>query len=440
MKLNRNIIQLSLVSVGIFLILGTYFLYPKIKEKKFIQNETVVKEQDVEKKTKDSVFENVEYKGIYNVNNSFTVKSKKAKISDEDPNLVYLTSMNVTFHMQDGKVINITSEKGKYNKVTYDCFFEDNVRATDSQTIIKADNLDLLSSEDYANVYNNVFLTSDNGSLKADRIHYNFIKKLYQVTMFDEKTVKKKFRIIKFKSKPILSVKNISKSFDSRVILRKIDIHLNKGEMLGLLGSNGAGKSTFMNIVLGLLKCDFGDIFLGNTKLTNLAIHQRSKLGIAYLPQQTSIFRGLTVYENLLAIAQIAIKKNAEQKEIVEKLMAEFSITHLRDVKATALSGGERRRTEIARCLINNPKVLLLDEPFAGVDLLSIQDIKGLLLKLQARGCAVLVTDHNASQLLSVVDRAYVIANGIIVANGTPRQIASNNEAKKLYFGENFTY
>jgi len=192
MKLNRNIIQLSLVSVGIFLILGTYFLYPKIKEKKFIQNETVVKEQDVEKKTKDSVFENVEYKGIYNVNNSFTVKSKKAKISDEDPNLVYLTSMNVTFHMQDGKVINITSEKGKYNKVTYDCFFEDNVRATDSQTIIKADNLDLLSSEDYANVYNNVFLTSDNGSLKADRIHYNFIKKLYQVTMFDEKTVKVK--------------------------------------------------------------------------------------------------------------------------------------------------------------------------------------------------------------------------------------------------------
>ena len=250
----------------------------------------------------------------------------------------------------------------------------------------------------------------------------------------------KKFRIIKFKSKPILSVKSISKSFDSRIILRKIDLHLNKGEMLGLLGSNGAGKSTFMNIVLGLLKCDFGDIFLGNTKLTNLAIHQRSKLGIAYLPQQTSIFRGLTVYENLLAIAQIVIKKSADQKEMVEKLMAEFSITHLRDVRATALSGGERRRTEIARCLINNPKILLLDEPFAGVDLLSIQDIKGLLLKLQARGCAVLVTDHNASQLLSVVDRAYVIANGNIVANGTPREIVNTSAAKKLYFGEDFTF
>jgi len=249
----------------------------------------------------------------------------------------------------------------------------------------------------------------------------------------------KKFRIIKFKSKPVFTAKNISKSFGERAVLRKIDIHLNKGEMLGLLGSNGAGKSTFMNIVLGLLKSDFGDIFLGNTKLTPLPIHQRSKLGIAYLPQQTSIFRGLTVYENLLGIAQIVKKSTADQKDVVEKLMAEFSITHLRDVKATALSGGERRRAEIARCLINNPKVLLLDEPFAGVDLLSIQDIKGLLLKLQNRGCAVLVTDHNASQLLSVVDRAYVLANGNIVANGTPRQIINTTDAKKLYFGEDFT-
>ena len=248
----------------------------------------------------------------------------------------------------------------------------------------------------------------------------------------------KKFRIIKFKSKPILSVKNVAKSFDGRIILRKIDIHLNKGEMLGLLGSNGAGKSTFMNIVLGLLKADFGDIFLNNVKLTNLPIHERSKLGIAYLPQQTAIFRGLTVYENLMGIAQIVKKNSKEQKDIVEKLMAEFSITHLRDVKATALSGGERRRTEIARCLIINPKVLLLDEPFAGVDLLSLQDIKSLLIKLQARGCAVLVTDHNASQLLSVVDRAYVIANGTIVANGAPRQIANSAEAKRLYFGEDF--
>jgi len=249
----------------------------------------------------------------------------------------------------------------------------------------------------------------------------------------------KKFRIIKFKSKPILSAKSVSKSFDARVVLRKIDVHLNQGEMLGLLGGNGAGKSTFMNIILGIVRCDFGDIFLNNIKLTNLAIHERAKLGIAYLPQQTAIFRGLTVFENLLGIAQIVKKDSTEQREIVEKLMAEFSITHLRDIKATALSGGERRRTEIARCLISNPKILLLDEPFAGVDLLSIQDLKGLLVKLQSRGCAVLITDHNASQLLSVVDRAYVIANGTIVANGTPRQIVNTAEAKKLYFGEDFS-
>ena len=249
----------------------------------------------------------------------------------------------------------------------------------------------------------------------------------------------KKFRIIKFKSKPILSAKSISKSFGKRVILRKIDIHLNRGEMLGLLGSNGAGKSTFMNIVLGVLKPDFGDVFLGNTKLTTLAIHERAKLGLAFLPQLSSIFRGLTVFENLLAIAQIAKKKAKEQKEIVDRLMTEFSITHIKDVKATALSGGEVRRVEIARSLINNPSVLLLDEPFAGVDLLALQDIKSLLLKLQNRGCAVLLTDHNASQLLSIVDRAYVIANGTIVANGTPLQIVNMSEAKKFYFGEDFT-
>jgi len=249
----------------------------------------------------------------------------------------------------------------------------------------------------------------------------------------------KKFRIIKFKSKPILSAKNVSKSFGKRVILRKIDIHLNRGEMLGLLGSNGAGKSTFMNIILGVLKPDFGDVFLGNTKLTTLAIHERAKLGLAFLPQQSSIFRGLTVFENLLAVAQIAKKKSEVQKKIVEKLMTEFSITHLKNVKATALSGGEVRRVEIARCLINNPSVLLLDEPFAGVDLLALEDIKSLLLKLQNRGCAVLLTDHNAGQLLSIVDRAYVIANGTVVANGTPLQIVNMSEAKKFYFGEDFT-
>ena len=248
----------------------------------------------------------------------------------------------------------------------------------------------------------------------------------------------KKFRILKFKSKPILVARNISKSFDKRLVLRKIDIQLNKGEMCGLLGSNGAGKSTFFHILLGIVKGDYGSIHLNGLNISDLPIHQRSKLGISYLPQQTSIFRGLTVYENLLAIAQITKKGLARQQDVVEKLMAEFSLTALWNVRANALSGGERRRVEIARCLVNDPKILLLDEPFANVDLLSIQDTKNLLLNLQSRGCGILVTDHNASQLLSIVDRAYVIANGTIIANGTPRQIVSTSIAREKYFGENF--
>ena len=162
-----------------------------------------------------------------------------------------------------------------------------------------------------------------------------------------------------------------------------------------------------------------------------------TSLPVLGVPIESKKLKGL---DSLLSIAQIVKKRASDQKAIVEKLMVEFSITHLKDVMATSLSGGEMRRTEIARCLVSNPKILLLDEPFAGVDLLSIEDIKGLLIKLQARGCAVLVTDHNASQLLSVVDRAYVMANGSIVAHGTPREIVNTSEAKKLYFGENFTY
>ena len=250
----------------------------------------------------------------------------------------------------------------------------------------------------------------------------------------------KKFRIIKFKSKPILLAKSVSKSFDGRVILRKIDIHLNQAEMLGLLGSNGAGKSTFMNIVLGLLKCDFGDIFLGNIKLTNLAIHERSKLGISYLPQQTAIFRGLTVYENLLGIAQIVKKGSKEQEEIVEKLMVEFSITHLRDVKATALSGGERRRTEIARALAVDPKFILLDEPFAGVDPIAVEDIQSIISILKKKNIGILITDHNVQETLAITDKTYLMFEGKILLEGVPEKLAEDEMVRKVYLGKNFEF
>ncbi len=192
MKANRNIIQLSLISIGLVLILGTYFLYPKINEKKFIKNKSIVTTETTEEKIEENLFENIEYKGIYGLDNSFVVKSNKAEISDDEPNIVYMEEMHVILYMKTGKIINITSDKGRYDKVTYDCFFENNVKATDDKTIIFADNLDLLSSDDYAIVYNNVSLNSEEGQLQADKIDYNFIKKLYRVTMFDNETVKVK--------------------------------------------------------------------------------------------------------------------------------------------------------------------------------------------------------------------------------------------------------
>lgn len=254
----------------------------------------------------------------------------------------------------------------------------------------------------------------------------------------------KRFRIIKWKKdRPVLAAKSISKSFDGKMVLRKVDLELQKGELLGFLGSNGAGKSTFMSIVLGLQKPNHGDIFLGTKKITSLPIHSRAQMGIGFLPQQSSIFRGtMTVFDNIYGVAQIARKEltNFQRKSLTDNLMAEFSITHLRDIRATALSGGERRRLEICRCLVTNPSVLLLDEPMSGVDLLSIQDIKRLLNKLQTRSDPVscIISDHNAGQLLQIVDRAVVLANGVIVANDKPRRLVNHPEARRLYFGEDF--
>ena len=254
----------------------------------------------------------------------------------------------------------------------------------------------------------------------------------------------KRFRIVKWKKdRPVLSAKSISKSYGNKTVLRKVDLELRRGEMLGFLGSNGAGKSTFMSIVLGLQRSDYGDVFLGSKKITSLPIHSRAQMGIGFLPQQSSIFRGsMTVFDNIYGISEISRKdlSKAQKIDLAEKLMAEFSITHLRDVRATALSGGERRRLEICRCLVTNPRVLLLDEPMAGVDLLSIQDIKSLLFKLQSRPDPVscIISDHNASQLLKIVDRAVVLANGVIVANDSPRELVNHPEARRLYFGQDF--
>ena len=249
----------------------------------------------------------------------------------------------------------------------------------------------------------------------------------------------KKFRILKFKSKPILTVKGIVKSINNRVILRKIDFEINKGEIFGLLGPNGAGKSVTFNVLLGIMKADHGNVFVEGTRITNFAIHERAKkFRIGYIPQNDSVFKGLTCEDNLKAIAEIAIKDRVKQESVVQELLSEFNLSHLRNVKANNLSGGERKKLVIARALVNNPKILLMDEPYGAVDPINIDMIKKIIIDLQKKGVSVLITDHSAQNVLSIVDRCSIISGGEIITSGKPKEIIHNNKARQLYFGENF--
>lgn len=249
----------------------------------------------------------------------------------------------------------------------------------------------------------------------------------------------KKFRILKFKSKPILTVKGISKLIDKRVILRKIDFEINKGEIFGLLGPNGAGKSVTFNVLLGIMKADHGNVFVEGTRITNFAIHERAKkFRIGYIPQNDSVFKGLSCINNLKAIAEITIKDRVKQESVVEELLSEFNLSHLRNVIANNLSGGERKKLVIARALVNNPKILLMDEPYGAVDPINIDMIKKIIIDLQKKGVSVLITDHSAQNVLSIVDRCSIISGGEIITSGKPKEIIHNNKARQLYFGENF--
>jgi len=249
----------------------------------------------------------------------------------------------------------------------------------------------------------------------------------------------KKFRILKFKSKPILTVKGISKLIDKRVILRKIDFEINKGEIFGLLGPNGAGKSVTFNVLLGIMKADHGNVFVEGTRITNFAIHERAKkFRIGYIPQNDSVFKGLSCIDNLKAIAEITIKDRVKQESVVEELLSEFNLSHLRNVIANNLSGGERKKLVIARALVNNPKILLMDEPYGAVDPINIDMIKKIIIDLQRKGVSVLITDHSAQNVLTIVDRCSIISGGEIITSGKPKEIIHNNKARQLYFGENF--
>ena len=250
--------------------------------------------------------------------------------------------------------------------------------------------------------------------------------------------MRKGFRIIKFKKdKPVFQVKDVSKSFDGRPILKKINMQMFPGEIVGLLGPNGSGKSTLYSTIIGEHQADTGKILINNVDISELPIHERAEAGIGYLSQQRSVF-GMSVYDNLLGVCQLSIKGNESQINMVEKLLDEFNLQHLRNIHSNVLSGGEVRRLMMARILINKPSVILLDEPMAALDPIVVQDIQKYILKIQSYGCAILVTDHQVRNLFDIVDRAYVLGEQSIIAQGKPNEILKSSKAIELYFGTQY--
>ena len=235
-----------------------------------------------------------------------------------------------------------------------------------------------------------------------------------------------------------LEVRSIAKSYDRRAVLHDVSLDVSRGEVVGLLGPNGAGKTTCFYSIMGLVKPDSGRIFLDSQDITELPMYRRAILGIGYLPQETSIFRGMTVEQNILAVLEVAEPDRAARLERLEKLLGEFGLAGLRDSPALALSGGERRRCEIARSLAADPSIMLLDEPFAGIDPISISDIRDLVRELKQRDIGVLITDHNVRETLDIVDRACIIYDGQVLFQGTPQALVADHEVRRLYLGESF--
>ena len=236
-----------------------------------------------------------------------------------------------------------------------------------------------------------------------------------------------------------LVAKNIGKSYKNRTVLRDISLYVKQGEAVGLLGPNGAGKTTCFYCITGLIQPNFGQIFLDGIEITKLPMYQRARLGIGYLPQEASIFRGLTVEDNIMAVLELTIEDKTERRSRLDALLGEFSISHLRQAPSKALSGGERRRLEIARALASNPSFILLDEPLAGIDPIAVAEIRNLVAHLKNRGLGVLITDHNVRETLGIIDRAYILSDGVMLKEGTPDQIVKDERVRKIYLGENFS-
>ena len=241
-------------------------------------------------------------------------------------------------------------------------------------------------------------------------------------------------------SKNGLLVNKLRKTLSQKQIVRDVSLKLERGKTIGLLGPNGAGKTTTFYMIMGLIDCDGGEILLDDIHLTSLPMYKRAKLGIGFLPQQPSIFRGMSVEDNLLSILETQNLPKDQKQNMLEELLTEFSLTHIRRAMPHMLSGGERRRTEIARCLCSNPSIILMDEPTAGVDPIGIDDIKVLIKQLMNKNIGVLITDHNVREVLDICDYSYVMHSGEIIAEGESDNILGNKEARKFYLGDSFKY
>ncbi len=235
-----------------------------------------------------------------------------------------------------------------------------------------------------------------------------------------------------------LEIRNLAKHYNKRPVVRDVSLRLKRGEAVGLLGPNGAGKTTCFYMISGLIRPNAGKILLDDQDITFLPMYRRARLGIGYLPQEMSIFRGLTVEENILAVLQAVEDDSTRREQQLENLLAEFSITHLRYSPAQALSGGERRRVEIARALAAQPEFILLDEPLAGIDPIAVSDIRSLIVHLKERGIGVLITDHNVRDTLEIVDRAYILHGGQVLMEGSPADIIGNKDVRRVYLGDKF--
>lgn len=235
-----------------------------------------------------------------------------------------------------------------------------------------------------------------------------------------------------------ITAKNLIKTYSSRTVVNDVSINVQQGEIVGLLGPNGAGKTTTFYMVVGLIKADAGEVFLDEENITKMPMYKRAQLGIGYLPQEASVFRKLSVEDNILAVLEMTKLNKQQRMDKLEELLEEFNLNHVRKNNGDSLSGGERRRTEIARALAVDPKFILLDEPFAGVDPIAVEDIQGVVARLKYKNIGILITDHNVNETLSICDRAYLLIEGKIFKHGTAEELAADEHVRRLYLGTNF--